>query len=443
MFRGWRRGIALIAVLLVSVVLLMFVLCGLEVTGQNLFLVGRVHEKNKALYAAEAGIYETMAQIESLDHYPTPGSGPVVGLANGTTYQVDLERSGDQVILHSTGKSGSVQKKLRVQLALSADSFFALTNERTVDVTQHAFVNAVESTLNPLPGPGNIHTNSGDPSAILGSPDPQGGNTKMSVTGEASAVGQITVDLAGKAHSSADYIQPLTPNVQDLLGTQPPRDITGLPPSGQIEGHLRINTVDTSDYVNIPEGAVLHVTGDAAFGHGVGGAGTLVVDGSTIIRGNDEIDLKQPKGLYLYSAGNVTLLHPESVFQRTTTTTTTETVVVETAVDSYVSTPDPVTDYFASMPKDAGFSMRQSLPLNAPTDLSFFTYLERERLSPDAAFKTWMDGDNSVQFPGLPSEVKSWLKEARTNPEVARKIHDYLTAPPRPPIYPGPKNASH
>ncbi len=432
-----RRGMALIAVLLVSVVLLMFVLCGLEVTGQNLFVVGRVHEKNKALYAAEAGIYETMAQLETLDHYPSAGSGPLVKLSNGASYEVSLERNGDDVVLHSTGRSGSVQRKLRVHLTLSSDSFFALTNERNVDITQHAFVNAVESTLNPVPGPGNIHTNSGDTGAILGSPDPAGGDTKMSVTGEASAVGQITVDVAGKTHPSANFVNPLTPDINQLLGNQPPTDVTALPADGQIQGHTRISSVDTTGYVNIPEGAVLHVTGDAAFGHGVGGAGTLVVDGTTLIRGNDEIDLNQPKGLYLYSTGNVTLLHPEATFQRSVSVTTTETVVTETAVDTYTSVPDPVTDYFASMPQGAGFSMRQSLPLNAPTDLSFFTYLEKESLQPDEAFKMWMDGDNTVQFPGLPPKVKSWLKEARDNPEIAEKLHQYLISPPKPPNYPG------
>ena len=431
-----KRGMALIAVLLVSVVLLMFVLCGLAVTWQTLFVVGRVHEKNKALYAAEAGIYETMAQLESLDHYPSPSSGAVTTLSNGATYQVDIERSGDDVILRSTGSSGSVQRKLRVHLSLSSDSFYALANERNVDITQHAFINAVESTLNPVPGPGNIHTNSGDPGAILGSPDPFGGDTKMSVTGEASAVGQITVDVAGKSRPSANFVNPLTPDVNQLLGTQPPIDVTALPSDGQIQGHTRISSVDTAHYVNIPEGAVLHVTGDAAFGHGVGGAGTLVVDGTTLIRGHDEIDLNQPKGLYLYSAGNITLLHPETTFQRTVTTTTTETVVTERAVDTYTTVPDPVTDYFASMPQGAGFSMRQSLPLNAPTDLSFFTYLERESLQPDEAFKMWMDGDNTVQFPGLPPKVKAWLKEARENPEVSEKLHQYLIAPPKPFHYP-------
>lgn len=436
MANRFRRGIALIAVLLVSVVLLMFVMCGLEVTGQNLFLVGRVHEKNKALYAAEAGIFETMAQLELLDRYPASGSGPQATLANGASYQVRVERSGDEVILHSTGKSGSTQKKLRVQLSLSADSFFATTNERSVDVTQHAFVNAVESTLNPVPGPGNIHTNFGDPHAILGSPDPLGGDTKMSVTGEASAVGQITAQVVGKSRPSANFVNPLTPDVNELLGQQPPTDITALPENGRLEGHLRISSVDTADYVNIPEGSVLHVTGDASFGHGVGGAGTLVVDGKTLIRAHDEIDLNQPKGLYLYSAGNVTLLHPETTFQRTVTTTETTTETIETAIDTYTSVPNPVTDYFASIPKDAAFSMRQGLPLNAPTDLSFFTYLEKEALEPDEAFRLWMDGDNTVQFPGLPQDVKSWLKEARTNPQIADKLHQYLIAPPKPTFYP-------
>lgn len=427
---------ALIAVLLLSLVLLMFVLCGLEVTGRNLFMVGQVHEKNKALYAAEAGVFETMAQIESLDHYPTNGTGPLVSLSNGASYRVTIERSGDEVVLHSTGFSGGVQKKLRVQLTLSSDSFFALTNQRTVDIIQHAFVNAVESTLNPLPGPGNIHTNSGDSQAILGSPDPGGGDTKMSVTGEASAVGQISVPVAGKSRSSANFVRPLTMDVNQALGDLPPVDITSLPAQGEIEGHMRISNLDTTDYVHIPEGAVLHVTGDAAFGHGVGGGGTLVVDGSTLIRAQDEINLKEPKGLFLYSVGNVTLTHPEAMFQRTTTTTETTTEVVERAVDVYVSVPDPVTDYFASMPKDAGFSMRQSLPLNAPTDLSFFTYLEKQSLAPDEAYRLWMDGDNTVQFPGLPQNVKGWLKEARSNPVVAQKLKEYLLTPPGPINYP-------
>lgn len=106
------RAIALITVLMLSVVLLIVVLTGIQLTGRNLFTMAKSHERNQALYAAEAGVYQTLAEIETLDHYPADGLRPAVTLANGASYQVELTKVGEVITLRSHGLSGRAQRDL-------------------------------------------------------------------------------------------------------------------------------------------------------------------------------------------------------------------------------------------------------------------------------------------------------------------------------------------
>jgi hypothetical protein len=428
-----RRAMALVTVLMGSLVLLILVLTGVQMAGRNLFTMSRVHERNMALYAAEAGVYKTIAEIEALDRYPSDGLRPRVELSNGASYQVDLRRSGDSLILRSTGQTKKARRTLEITLNLSADSFMALASEGRIAVSDDIFINAIESMANPKNLKGNIHTNSNDNDAIYN----EQRDSRASVTGLASSVGQITADIVGSRQPRAARIDSLAIDRDTLIGTSPYTTITEIPADGQIRGHLRIAEVDWEGTLHVEAGAVLHVTGDAAFARGITGEGTVVVDGECLLRASPELDERNPKGVMLYAGQGAAILHPQA--RRETLRVTTSSPPDPTpenpnppappsvSRETYVQQdPDPVAEFFASRPPDTEFNLRQGLPVNAPTDLEFFEYLEREELSPSEAFQLWMEGDGTPENPGLRPEVKAWVKKSnsRNNPELSRKLRE-------------------
>ena len=425
------RAIALITVLMMSVVLLIVVLTGIQLTGRNLFLMAKAHDRNQALYAAEAGVYKTLAEIETLNRYPADGLRPVVQLSNGAGYQVELTRVGDVITLRSTGTSARAQRILEVSVTLSPDSFYAVTTEGPIGLADDTFINAVLSTLNPKPGRGNIHTNSSSKDAIIPElTDPKQGQ-RLSVTGEATAVGAIKATIEGKGTPSAGFVNPVKVNRDDLLGSESYTIINTLPADGIIRGHQRIPSVDWEGApLFIEEGAVLHVSGDLALAHSVTGSGTLVVDGEALIRGNTQIDLNNGKGILMYAGGGVSLIHPEAVRETLSikdfAPSPDPNIPQRPSVsrETFHHEPDPLSTYFAERPVDTEFNLRQGMPLDAPTDLEFFEYYETQILSPSEAFRLWVEGDNTIEFPGLRPEVKVWLEKSAKEPNVKKRIHE-------------------
>lgn len=434
-----KRALALITVLMVSMVLLMIVLTGVQLTGRNLFTIGRSHDRNLALYAAESGVYKTLAEIETLDHYPTDGLRPRVQLSNDSAYQVSTTRVGDVITLRSQGFAPRATRTLEVSVTLSPDSYYGVVTQGPIGAGDDTFINAVLSTLNPKPGPGNIHTNNASSAAIFAektSPtDPQ----RLSVTGEASSVGQISATITGKAQTAAPFVNPQTVNRSDLLGTAVYTDIPSIPSDGIIRGHKRISEVDLERPLVIEEGAVLHVTGDLALARGVTGRGTLVVDGESLVRGSETIDTNNGRGVLLYAGGGIAVVHPEA--SRKTLSLTNyapEPATPENpnpvarpseSRETFEYVPDPISTFFADKPADAEFNLRQGLPLDAPTDLEFFEYYEKQSISPSEAFKLWMDGDETVGLTGLRPEVKAWLAKSKDDPALKRRLEEMRVEP--------------
>ncbi len=434
-----KRALALITVLMVSMVLLMIVLTGVQITGRNLFTIGRSHDRNLALYAAESGIYKTLAEIETLDRYPTDGLRPRVQLGNDSAYQVSTTRSGDLITLRSQGFAPRATRTLEVSVTLSPDSFYGVVTQGPIGSGDDTFINAVLSTLNPKPGPGNIHTNDASSGAIVAEKitptDPQ----RLSVTGEATSVGQISATITGKSQTGAQFVNPQNVDRNSLLGTAVYTNIPAIPADGIIRGHKRISEVDLERPLMIEEGAVLHVTGDLALARGVTGSGTLVVDGESLVRGSETIDTNNPRGVFFYAGGGVALVHPEAAratlsltnFTPEPATPENPNPVVRPAEshETYEYVPDPISTFFADKPADAEFNLRQGLPLDAPTDLEFFEYYEEQSIEPSEAFKLWMDGDETVGLTGLRPEVKQWLAKSKDDPEVKRRLREMKVEP--------------
>lgn len=429
------KAFALITVLMVSLLLLILIMTGLQLTGRNLFTMAKSHDRNIALYAAEAGVYKTLAEIEALDHYPADGLRPRVQLSNNSSYQVHLTRLGDQITLRSEGKAPRAVRTLEVTVTLSPDSYFAVTTEGPIGLADDCFINGVQSTQNPKPGKGNLHTNDSSLNSIVPELRDPSDHHRLSVTGEATAVGRVRATVEGKYRGSADPINTQPVNKSTLLGGHAYNDVSGLPADGIVRGHLRID----QDYewegpLHIEEGAVLHVTGSFAVGRGVTGSGTLVVDGEALIRASDRIDLNNPSGVFVYAENGIALVHPQarreelSVTEFAPPTPTPEDPNPQPrpaeSQEIFVHDPDPAAGYFAERPTDTEFNLRQGLPLDAPTDLEFFEYYERQMLSPSEAFQLWLDGDESIEYPGLRPEVKTWLEKSRNNPAVRNRLQD-------------------
>jgi hypothetical protein len=425
-----KLGMALVMVLMVSMVLVAFILTGVQLTGRNLFAMARSHERNQALYAAEAGIYATVAEFETLDRFPDDGVLPKVTLSNGASYQVEVDREGEEITLRSTGIAFRAKRTLQAKLSLSADSYQAVYTEGRISVADDTFVNGVQSTLSPKPDKGNLHTNLGASGAIQ--PDTNGdvsASPRLSTTGLASARGSITATVIGKQQANAGSVDPMDVNRDQLLGTSTYTTITSIPSDNTIRGHVKFDgNLDFFRPLVIEEGAVLHVTGDCALGAGVTGSGTLVVDKECLVRASDHLDLSHPRGVFLYAGAGASIIHPEAV--RTTIEVTTipdpdnPEATLEESQEIFVYPVDELSHYFAEKPEDAEFNIRQGLPLEAPMDLEFFEYYEVQKLSPSEAFELWRNGDGTPENPGLRPEVKAWLDKSSENERVKHRIRE-------------------
>jgi len=382
-----RVGMALITVLLVMSVVAICMLAGVQLTGKNLLFLGAVHRNNLCLGAAEAGVYGAIARLETNPSY----NGPLQGqLKNGCRFRVTITRSGGTVRLVSVGSFDEATRTLEVTLGVSSDSFPGLACEGHVGIEGSAFVNGIRTTANPLPDKGNIHTNSnGDPAIHVAN--------RLSVTGEASAVGSIQGTVHGTKKPSDDPQTLGSLNKASLLsGTF---TTGGVPANGIVAGKLY---VDDDLQLDVPlvlqPNSVLHVRGDAILRKGVTGSGTLVCDGNVVLRGTEQIDLANSQGVVVYAEKDLMIGHPLAAVDE-------DSLRFEAPVN-------PIGDYFAKMPDDAPYILGQRLPPDAPIGLAFFNWYRDQASSGSASFQLWRDGDGSELSPGLPPNVKAWLNES-------------------------------
>lgn len=384
-----RRGMALITVLLVMSVVAICMLSGIQITGKNLLFLGGVHRNHLCLGAAEAGVYGAIKELEEDPGY----AGPLQGqLRNGSRFSVTVTHSGSIVRLVSVGSFDQASRTLRVTLGMSSDSFPGLACEGHVGAGT-SFVNGIRTTANPLPDKGNIHTNSAGSPAIAAD--------RLSVTGEASAVGSISGTVHGKQKPNDDPLTLGTLNKASLLsGTFTPGVV---PSNGVVSGKLLFQNGSTTDLVmDVPlvlqPNSVLHVTGDCVLKKGVTGSGTLVCEGNVIIRGNESIDLNNSKGVVVYAEKDLTVTHPLAE--------------IDTDTERFEAPVDAVGNYFASMPADAPYILGQRLPADAPIGIDFFNWYKAQNSSPAESFSLWRDGDGTELSPGLPPNVKTWLNDS-------------------------------
>lgn len=383
------RGMALITVLLVMSVVAICMLSGIQITGKNLLFLSGVHRNHLCLGAAEAGVYAAIQKLEDDPGY----AGPLQSqLRNGARFRVTVTHAGQQVTLVSVGTFDNASRTVRVTLGTSSDSYPGLACEGHVGVGM-AFVNGIRSTANPLPDKGNLHTNSaGDPAIDAG---------RLSITGEASAVGSISGTVDGKKKPNDDPVTLGSVNKAALLtGTFTEGNV---PANGVISGKRRFKDGEITDLVmEVPlvlqPDAVLHVTGDCILKKGVVGSGTLVCEGNVLIRGNEKVDLNNSKGVVVYAEKDLTVTHPLAA--------------VDLDSERFEAPVDEIGDYFARMPSDAPYILGQRLPADAPIGIDFFNWYRDQSGSLPPSFTLWRDGDGTELNPGLPPNVRTWLQDS-------------------------------
>lgn len=391
MKRTQRRGIALIAVLIVSVAILALVSAGLATGSQNVLFVSKVHQRNVAIAAAEAGVYQAIEIVEGQMDYDGTFTDALSESGADIEVTVTNNMSVDgTIVIVSNGSYGSTERALRVVLRPSGATFGAIGSEGGIYVERNTYVNAIRSMRDTLPDYGNIHTNSSNGVRDLDS----GG--RLSVTGEASSTGSINTGLV-----DANTVNDNTPT-RPLYGLDRAQMLSGtfssgsLPGDGQVTSNLRISgDLVTATPVHVPAGVTLHITGDAALAGGVTGEGNVVVDGDATIRANGGFDPNNNDGLAVYVEGAAIVTHPEAE--------------IDDSDGDIIFTEDIVGDYFAQMPPDAAYDLTRQLPVGAPASEDFFQWYRTESGSPSAGFTLWRDGDGSDLNPGLSPSTKAWL----------------------------------
>lgn len=382
------KGIAIITVMLLSGVILAFVLGGLNVAAQHLFQVSALHNRHRALCAAEVGVSKAQYQLEQNPAYAGPTTG---ALDDGSQYQVTIQHVGAKAILHSLGQAAGQSQRLKVSLALDADTYQGLSSLALIDYRTNGYINGIRALADPRAARGNTYTQ-GD--FLIDS------THRLSVTGQASAGGSFNspARVDGQVASGGNASNPNFSKASLLATTFP---ASAIPGGGSVTQNTRVTGAETNlnQPLYIPAGVTVHVQGDLILNRGVSGEGTLVVDGNLLVRGSEDLRSDNPRGLLIYSDKDVILAHPSAYTDAD-------------EPNGFTAQISPVGQLFAEMPEGVPYLLRQRLPPGAPANVNFFAWYSSQESSPSPAFSEWKNGDGTTLNPGLPPNVTNWLHRA-------------------------------
>lgn len=395
------RGIALISILAVAATLLVILSVGLRLGSDGVLYTSQAHQRNVALAAAEAGVYEAMLELESDKGFQGTKQGILTDSKADYEYTVqnNLAAAGIAVV-ESTGEYGQAKRTLRVELVPDASSFDAISLRGKVYVFDQAYINGIAEPGKPIVRPGNAHSEHDGSDSFIGRDfDGNGRDAELRVSGDLTAKGTFDSDL--------DTIQ----QNKNWGTSKPPYRLdkaemlsgsfttVGSPPSGTVSTNTRVSgdTVFNSP-VHIPKGVTLHVEGNAEFLGGLTGEGQVVVDGEVKVFTGADFDPTVKEGVKLYTDDTAIVTHP-----------TTE---VDGSDGTFEVEMDPVGDYFARMPGQASRELANGIPTDAPRGAEFFGWVQSSSSSPDQQFDLWYNGDGTEIYPGLSQETKDWLQDA-------------------------------
>ncbi|MBI3927782.1 MAG: hypothetical protein HY319_19735 [Armatimonadetes bacterium] len=389
-----KRGLALITVLLVSLVVLGLVWTGLAFSTNNALHHASVHGRNTARYAAQAGVYRAIMELEKDSDFGGTLSEELPNLEARFEVEVDNRLTDPDpaerlVHLRSVGHFSRYTRALRVTVAPGADSFPAVGSQGPIQSYGINFINAIAGIRTPYAQPGDIHTNSDSPDAIRGS-------GWLDLTGLASAVGSIqNIVIDPHREENADPISLYQVDKNALLSGS--FTASGSVPETVSENLRVAQSIEVPGNLHLASGATLHVQGDLIVHGSITGDGVVVADGSIQARGSPEVDLDNTVGVLLYADEDVELAAPEATKN----------------VDQYVVAADPIVTFFGQMPPLTPIILSENLPVSAPNGIEFFRWYSAQSASPGEEFSRWRDGVGTELEPGLPGDVRDWLDSSR------------------------------
>lgn len=387
--RGNRSGLALPMVLMLSLVVLGVVLVGLGFSSQNALFVAGLDRREAARYAAEAGAYRVLAQLESAPGFVGTVEGDLE--KGGTSFEAQVTRNelatpGGTATVRSKGKAGRFTSTLEVTLTRSGESFEAVAADGLLRTEGPAYANGVKSTADARSEPAQVQANSEADRSV----DATG---RFLVRGNVSSAGGIASGVTADRLRPRNGKAPVSKVDRDrlLAGSF----ATGsIPTDGVIGANLRVQgDVTFAGNLRLQNGATLHVKeGSLDVRGSVSGNGAVVADKELRMRGSSHLDTGNADGVTVYGETGVDIAHPTATRDG----------------DRYDTELDPIADYFARMPEEARYVLSESLPAGAPTGIEFFEWYNQQSAHPDADFKAWRDGAGA-DAPGLPAEVRDWL----------------------------------
>lgn len=410
-----RRGIALISVLIVAAAILSILAAGMKMGSDGVLYVSRSHQRNVALGAAEAGVYQAMLELENDKNFQGTVSGTLSESGASYSFTVTNELwTGSNATVVSTGTLGNVSRTLRVSLEPDTEGFDAISLGGKVYAYDRAYINGIASVQNPVVRPGHAHSEfaGSDGSIVGGDFDGDGENALLLATGDVTTAGTINSDdldlisrNANEMFSKPGYRLDKDEMLDKTFGTP------GMPADGVFTGNARFSgDVMFPMKVTIAKGATVHIQGgSASFLGGLEGDGSLVVDGDVIVQTTGDFNPQYNEGITVLSDGSISISHPEA----------------EGNGSGLTYEIDAVGDYFAQMPPGAASQIATGIPVSAPRDGDFFLWIDSQLASGgDSEFDLWYNGNGTEVHPGLDSHTKAWLDNSRAIKEDIKSWAD-------------------
>jgi hypothetical protein len=421
-----EKGIALVIVLMVSILLLILLMTTLTLSSRNALYMANHQDRTQALIAAEAGILGMISHLESLAQ---PENEPADTVKTGeltnsratwkaTLVKNNLSGPDRNVIVQSTGTKGSFARTVRAVLKRSASGFTGLGCNGPLLYSGNNFINGLRSLDNPQPEKGWMYANSD--SGIDTESDGGSLYCKGSVGSKGDAKGSYMPGWSKNSSRKPDKFPSFNKNDypspdNEKQSTQFMDEIKGQS-AVTIDENVKVKKASDSDKVTIngnlkiQNGKIFWVEGDLDVKGSIEGRGIIIVEGNVSFKGGHLDRNSEGTGVVVYAEKDLVLAHP---------------TVDKDESGNISGASTDVSDFFARMPDFAAAQISSGLPCSEEEKKDFFGWFSKSYSDDPAnrkdSFNQWWDGvSGDPANPGLPKEVKDWLKESREIPGLSK-----------------------
>ncbi|GEM_PF-1664412 len=422
-----EKGIALIIVLMVSILLLILLMTTLSLSSRNALYMANHQDRTQALLAAETGIIGMVAHLESLAH---PENEPTNAIQRGelegskATWESfivenNLFQPEKNIVVQSKGTKGVFSRTLRAVLKRSASGFMGLGCNGPLIYDGNIFLNGLRNLNNPEPEKGWLYVNN-DSGIDAGA---EGGAlySKGSVGSKGDVKGSLKPDWSKNSSKKPDRFPSFNkddyniPTGNEKTSGKFQEEIRG-ESSVVIDEDVKVKKASNSDKVTIDgnlrieNGKIFWVEGNLEVKGSVDGKGVIIVEGNVAFKGGHLDRNSDNTGVVVYTEKDLVLAHPN---------------VDKDESGNITGASTEVSDFFARMPDFAAAQINHGLPCSEEEKKDFFGWFTNNYSDDPGSrkqnFNQWWDGvSGDPSSPGLPKEVKDWLKESRDVPGLSQ-----------------------